>query len=166
MKHEAILACLKGCLLPEWEAIPDFGLYMDQVITFVGRSFPGIAGRLDLTPSMINNYVKAGMIDKPSGKKYSRDALAQLLMIIQLKLTTPMEIMKILLHPENEASTKDLYALFRKYQDQVIEEFRLQEDAPRLMYALKSSSLQLIMRLSDEACQESVSPSGGTAAGC
>ena len=158
MKHEAILACLKGCLLPEWEAIPDFGLYMDQVITFVGRSFPGIAGRLDLTPSMINNYVKAGMIDKPSGKKYSRDALAQLLMIIQLKLTTPMEIMKILLHPENEASTKDLYALFRK--------FRLQEDAPRLMYALKSSSLQLIMRLSDEACQESVSPSGGTAAGC
>ena len=42
MKHEAILACLKGCLLPEWDAIPDFGLYMDQVITFVGRSFPGI----------------------------------------------------------------------------------------------------------------------------
>ena len=149
MKHEAILECLQGCLLPDWETLPDFGLYMDQIITFVNRSFPGVAGRLELTPSMINNYVKAGLMDKPSGKKYSREALAQLLMIIQLKLTTPMDIMKTLLHPEKPAETKNLYALFRQYQDQVIAEYRNQEDAPRLMYALKSSSLQLIMRLSD-----------------
>ena len=44
-----------------------------------------------------NNYVKAGMMDKPSGKKYSRESLAQLLMIVQLKLTTPMDLMKTLL---------------------------------------------------------------------
>ena len=91
MKHEAILKSLEGCRLPDWEKLPDFGMYMDQMITFVNRSFPGTEGRLDLTASMINNYVKAGIIDKPSGKKYSRDALAQLLMIVQLKLTTPME---------------------------------------------------------------------------
>ena len=90
MKHEAILKSLEGCRLPDWEKLPDFGMYMDQMITFVNRSFPGTEGRLDLTASMINNYVKAGIIDKPSGKKYSRDALAQLLMIVQLKLTTPI----------------------------------------------------------------------------
>ena len=150
MKHEDILESLQGCRLPDWEKLPDFGLYMDQMITFVNRSFPGTEGRLDLTASMINNYVKAGMIDKPEGKKYSRDALAQLLMIVQLKLTTPMEVMKTLLHPEDGTETRDLYDHFQRYQDQVIAEYRDQEDAPRLMYALKSSALQWIMRLSDE----------------
>ena len=149
MKHEAILESLEGCRLPDWEKLPDFGMYMDQMITFVNRAFPGAAGRLDLTASMINNYVKAGVIDKPSGKKYSQDALAQLLMIVQLKLTTPMEVIRMLLHPEDGSETKDLYTLFRQYQDQVISEYRNQDDAPRLMYALKSSALQWIMRLSE-----------------
>jgi len=150
MKHEAILESLEGCRLPDWEKLPDFGMYMDQMITFVNRSFPGTEGRLDLTASMINNYVKAGIIDKPSGKKYSRDALAQLLMIVQLKLTTPMEIMRMLLHPEDGSETKDLYTLFQQYQEQVISEYRSQDDVPRLMYALKSSALQWIMRLSEQ----------------
>lgn len=150
MKHEAILESLEGCRLPDWEKLPDFGMYMDQMITFVNRSFPGTEGRLDLTASMINNYVKAGIIDKPSGKKYSRDALAQLLMIVQLKLTTPMEVMRMLLHPEDGSETKDLYTLFQQYQEQVISEYRSQDDVPRLMYALKSSALQWIMRLSEQ----------------
>ena len=150
MTHEEILGHLQGCLLPDWETLPDFGLYKDQLISFINRSLPGISGKLDLTSSMINNYVKAGMIEKPDGKKYSREALAQLLMIIQLKLTTPMDVMKTLLHPGDGTDTKTLYTIFRQYQDQVIAEYKKKEDAPRLMYALKSSSLQLIMRLSDE----------------
>ena len=68
MTHDEILKRLEGCHLPEWDELPDFGLYMDQLVTYVGRTFPGISGRLDLTSSMINNYVKAGLIDKPTGK--------------------------------------------------------------------------------------------------
>ena len=150
MTHEAILEHLQGCLLPDWETLPDFGLYKDQLISFINRSLPSVNGQIDLTASMINNYVKAGLIEKPNGKKYSRDALAQLLMIVQLKLTTPMEIMRMLLHPEDGSETKDLYTLFQQYQEQVISEYRSQDDAPRLMYALKSSALQWIMRLSEE----------------
>ena len=108
-----------------------------------------MSGRLDLTASMINNYVKAGMIDKPSGKKYSRESLAQLLMIVQLKLTTPMDMMKTLLHPENDKEVRELYHQFQQYQEQVIATYEKDADAPPLMYALKSSSLQLILRLSD-----------------
>ena len=66
MTHDEILAQLQGCRLPEWEELPDFGLYMDQLVTYVARTFPGISGRLDLTPSMINNYVKVGLIEKPT----------------------------------------------------------------------------------------------------
>ena len=118
--------------------------------TGLGQAFPGIERQIDLTPSMINNYVKAGLMDKPLGKKYSREAIAQLLMIIQLKLTTPMDLMKTLLHPENGTETKDLYMLFRQCQEQVIVRYQDEETAPRLMYALKSSALQLITRLSDD----------------
>lgn len=150
MTHEAIIEHLRGCLLPDWETLPDFGLYKDQMISFVNRSFPGVCGRLDLTANMINNYVKAGLIEKPAGKKYSREALAQLLMVVQLKLTTPMEMVKTLLHPGDGTETRALYSQFRAYQEQVIAEYEKQEEAPRLMYALKSSSLQLMMLLSGE----------------
>ena len=120
------------------------------MISYISRSLPGVSGKLDLTASMINNYVKAGLIDKPTGKKYSREALAQLFMIVQLKLTTPMELVKSLLHPDDGTETKELYCQFRQYQDQVIAEYGKQEDAPPLMYALKSSSFQYIMHLSGE----------------
>ena len=150
MTHEAILEHLQGCLLPDWETLPDFGLYKDQLIAFINRSLPGIAGRLDLTASMINNYVKAGLIEKPTGKKYSREALAQLLIVIQLKLTTPMELIKTLLNPKEGGDIQALYTQFRQYQDQVILEYGSQQDAPRLMCALKSSTLQYILRLAGE----------------
>ena len=143
MTHEAILEHLQGCLLPDWETLPDFGLYKDQMISYISRSLPGISGQLDLTASMINNYVKAGLIDKPAGKKYSREALAQLFMVVQLKLTTPMDLVKSLLHPGDGTDTKE-------YQDRVISEYQKQEDCPRLMYALQSSTFQYMMRLSGE----------------
>ena len=150
MTHEAILEHLQGCRLPDWETLPDFGLYKDQLISYINRSLPGLSGRLDLTSSMINNYVKAGLIEKPTGKKYSREALAQLLMIVQLKLTTPMDLMKTLLHPEGETGIQELYTDFRQYQEQIISEYKKQGDSPCLMYALKSSSFQYIMRLSGQ----------------
>ena len=148
MTHEQILEHLQGCLLPEWETLPDFGLYKDQLISFINRSLPSVSGRLDLTASMINNYVKAGLIEKPCGKKYSREALAQLLIVTQLKLTTPMELIKTLLNPEDGEDMQALYTRFRQYQDQVIQEYKDKEDAPPLMCALKSSTLQYILRLS------------------
>ncbi|MBO7663730.1 MAG: DUF1836 domain-containing protein [Clostridia bacterium] len=148
MTHEEILEHLYGCLLPDWEKLPDFGLYKDQLIVYISRELPGLNGIADLTSSMINNYVKAGLIEKPNGKKYSREALAQLLMIIQLKLTTPMELVKTLLHPEDGTETKVLYEVFRQYQEQAISAYKNMEDAPRLKYALQSSFFQYIMRVS------------------
>ena len=150
MTHDEILKRLESCHLPEWDELPDFGLYMDQLVTYVARTFPGISGRLDLTSSMINNYVKAGLIEKPTGKKYSREALAQLLMIVPLKMTTPMELVKSLLHPDDGTETETLYRQFRQYQEQVISDCGKQEDVPRLMYALKSSTFQYMMHLSGE----------------
>ena len=147
MTHDEILDKLEGSKLPEWEELPDFGLYMDQLVTYVSRTFPGISGRLDLTSSMINNYVKAGLIDKPIGKKYSRDSLAQLLMISLMKVTTPLDVMKKLLHPENGIKTEEMYVSFVDAQLRIKDEIIARGHIPALDYALESASLQLALRL-------------------
>ena len=147
MTHDEILNRLEGCRLPEWDELPDFGLYMDQLVTYVARTFPGISGRLDLTSSMINNYVKAGLIDKPAGKKYSREALAQLLMISLMKVSTPLDVMKKILHPEGGTETKEMYISFVATQRRVKDEIIAKGNIPALDYALESASLQLALRL-------------------
>ena len=70
--------------LPQWELLPDIGLYMDQVITLMDRTFSPALPKGEMTKSMVNNYVKVGMIPRPVGKKYDREHLAMLLMICVL----------------------------------------------------------------------------------
>lgn len=70
---------------------------MNQLVTYVGKSLPGLGSRLELTSNIINNYVEVGL----AGEKYSREALAKPLIICLMKLTTPLEIMKTLLHPSD-----------------------------------------------------------------
>ena len=94
---------------PAWESLPDFGLYMDQLLTFTERCFPG-----EVTAGMINSYVKAGIIRRPDGKKYSREALAQLLMVCGLKAATPLDSLRKLLHPGESPDTAALYESFRR----------------------------------------------------
>ena len=103
---------------------------------------------------MINNYVKAGLIDRPTGKKYSREALAQLLMISLMKMTTPLEVMKKLLHPEDGADTRALYESFVRAQRRIREEITSRGSIPALDYALESASLQLALRLLTEGRKE------------
>src|SRR5690554_2786966 len=70
-----------------WERLPELELYMDQVLTFMNRPlepFTPDKERL-LTPSMINNYVKDGVLSRPMHKKYSRGLLALLMMICTLR---------------------------------------------------------------------------------
>ena len=83
--------------LPEWEILPDIGLYMDQVVTLMDRTFSPALPKGEMTKSMVNNYVKVGMIPRPTGKKYDRDHLAMLIMIGVLKQALSMESISRLL---------------------------------------------------------------------
>lgn len=87
----------KALSLPQWALLPDIGLYMDQVITLMERVFAPALGPGEITKSMVNNYVKVGLIKRPVGKKYDREHLAQLLMIGVLKQALSLEdIAKVL----------------------------------------------------------------------
>ena len=51
---------LKTCHLPRWEELPDFDLYMDQVISLIERYLNILDDGKEriITSAMINNYVK------------------------------------------------------------------------------------------------------------
>ena len=101
-----------ACILPAWSLIPDIGLYMDQVMTLMERIFgqmPGVGG---ITKSMVNNYVKAGLVRRPAGKRYDRDQLAQLIMVAVLKQALSMEEIAKVLSLLCAQSVEDGYTRF------------------------------------------------------
>lgn len=73
--------------LPRWEELPAFDIYMDQMITLVKQYVKDLFDEDDviITNSMINNYVKMGMIPKPVKKRYNRVHIAYLLAITLIK---------------------------------------------------------------------------------
>lgn len=109
---------------PAWEFLPDLGLYMDQVITYLEQKCRALYpdGQAFITPSMINNYVKSGVISRPEGKKYNRELLAQLVMLCTLKPARSLEELKSLLKPSNNQSMQVYYEIFCQMQNTVFSE--------------------------------------------
>lgn len=72
---------------PKWEDLPELDLYLDQVLLYVNQTTQSLRQDSDkgLTASMINNYVKHGLVDKPIKKKYNRQQLARLIAITVFK---------------------------------------------------------------------------------
>lgn len=94
-------AVLSSYSLPRWEDLPDLELYMDQVISLIRKYleiFYEVTGAEKfITPSMINNYVKLGIIPAPVKKKYSKKHLAYLLIVCTLKQTLDMSTIQKLI---------------------------------------------------------------------
>ena len=68
---ESFIASLAQPSIPHWDALPDLDLYMDQVIAFMEKYLSLFGDSRDklITPSMINNYVKLGVLPPPVKKK-------------------------------------------------------------------------------------------------
>lgn len=108
-----------------WDQIPDLGLYMDQVITFITRAYEPLYGdttKSYLSAPMINNYVKNKLIPRPTGKKYSRLQIAMLIMIVALKRVCLMEDIREMLRVESPDDVQPLYELFCQRQEESIHE--------------------------------------------
>lgn len=101
--------------LPRWAELPDLELYMDQVLSLIERylgSYPGFDGR-GLTASMVNNYVKLGVMPPPVRKKYTRVHLAYLIVICVLKASLPIDSIRNIVAasvlPEGESAFYDRF---------------------------------------------------------
>ncbi|KRL85531.1 DUF1836 domain-containing protein [Lacticaseibacillus pantheris] len=78
------LAQLAQANWPRWADLPQFDLYMDQVLQFVNE-LTAPTGMGELTATMVNNYVKKGVISAPTKKKYGRTQIANIIVIAILK---------------------------------------------------------------------------------
>jgi hypothetical protein len=73
--------------LPRWEELPDFPLYIDQVVYYIEDKlhFLTFNDEKIITNSMINNYVKHGIVKPPIKKKYEKVHLAYFIVVCILK---------------------------------------------------------------------------------
>ena len=85
-----VAACAAGFALPRYRDLPAVGLYLDQTVQYVNACFRTFCG-VELTPSMVSNYVKKGILSHPVKKKYTRDQIASLLYIVVSKTVLSME---------------------------------------------------------------------------
>ena len=77
------------CTSPRYDEIPSIDLYMDQLVGFLEDTLAPLyqPGEKIITRSMVNNYVKQGVLASAAGKKYTRSHIAYLIVICTLKQT-------------------------------------------------------------------------------
>lgn len=83
-----------------WDQLPDFALYMDQVLSYMDRQVIRFSDDDALTAAMVNNYTKSGLVPRAEGKKYNREHLAYLTAICILKRVMSARDMDLLLQEE------------------------------------------------------------------
>ena len=83
-----LLRKLKSIDYVKTEDIPNIGLYMDQVTTFMDEQLNACKRYENdkiLTKTMINNYAKNDLLPPPEKKKYSKEHLLTLIFIYYFK---------------------------------------------------------------------------------
>lgn len=110
--------------LPRWEELPELDLYMDQVITLVDQYLSSVIHskkHMLLTPSMVNNYVKNGMIPSPKKKRYTRKHVAFLIAITLLKqVLTIAEVKQGIVFQGKMIGIRNAYNLYCEMQEEAI----------------------------------------------
>lgn len=133
-----------------WERMPEIYLYMDQVITYMHSQLSLFERTPDsplLTSSMINNYVKNGVLERPDKKKYSRDHLATLMVICMLKQVLSLQDISSLLQSSlsNGESRRELYESYSQAQTEALQQVcrRVEDCIPQGEDALRRLAMEL-----------------------
>lgn len=80
---------------PNWQELPSDPLFNHEVVDYLNQTLQAISHQGPLiTSTMIQNYVKWGFLTKPQGRKYTRDHLAQLIIISIFKQVLTIDQVK------------------------------------------------------------------------
>ena len=110
--------------------IPNIGLYMDQVTTFMDNHLYSVKRFEDdkaLTKTMINNYAKNDLLPSPEKKKYDKDHILLLTFIYYFKSVLSISDIKKLLQPisdkyfqaKNGPQLEDIYNELESYMSSI-----------------------------------------------
>ncbi len=87
--------------MPRYHEIPNVGLYLEQTAKYI-NSYLAPLGNMEMTTSMISNYVKKGYISNPVKKQYYAEQIAYLFFIAIAKTVLSMENIQKLFEMQKE----------------------------------------------------------------
>lgn len=128
------------------DKIPSIPLYIDQVTMYLDEIFNELKINEEekiLTKTMINNYVKAGLIKSPLKKKYTKEQIMKLIMIYKFKNVISINDIKDVLNFDEDVPR--VYKLFLETEKEVIkkvEELKNKDDLDTIFKLLISANLQ------------------------
>ena len=130
-----------------WEQLPDIPLYMDQVVSYLSKQLISFEEGDSLTPAMINNYIKDGLLARANGKKYGQEHLAYLTAITALKQVLSVREMRALTAIGRERrDSKRQYEYFWKYLDEALTSTAQRLDENTTDHDLPKVVLELALR--------------------
>ena len=107
-----LISSIKEFKLPEYENIPDMGLYLEQTVRYV-QDFLSPLPNIAITGSMVSNYVKKGLIANPVKKLYYREHIAYIIFIAVAKTVLSLEDIQLLIKLQKETyDEKTAYEYF------------------------------------------------------
>ncbi len=116
----AIAASIREFKLPEYDTIPDVGLYLEQATKYISAHLEPLEG-ITITGSMISNYVKRGLVANPVKKQYSREQVAYLIFIAIAKAVLSLEDLQVLIDLQKKTYTaKTAYEYFCRELENVL----------------------------------------------
>lgn len=109
---EKMIAQISEFRMPRYREIPDVGLYLDQTVKYMNRYLAPL-GCMEITASMVSNYVKKGYIVSPVRKQYSAEQIAYLMFIAVAKSALSMEnIMRLFQMQKKTYTVQHAYDYF------------------------------------------------------
>ena len=76
--------------LPRYTQLPDMGLYLEQTVQYINQCLKPL-GCMDVTGSMVRNYVKMDLIENPVKKRYYANQIAHIICVTMLKHVMELE---------------------------------------------------------------------------
>ena len=108
---------LQNYRLPDWDEIPNFGLYMEQVTALLQEYLdylpPELKEEQFITAATINNYVRIKVMPEPVKRRYYRVHIAYLIIILTLKHSLSIALIQKLIPMDlPEEKVKDIYSAY------------------------------------------------------
>lgn len=137
--------------LPRYKEIPNVGLYLEQTVKYINDCIAPLG--MEITPSMLSNYVKKGYVDRPVKKQYNSEQIAYLIFMSIVKQTLTMENIATLFQLQKQThTTEEAYDYFCEELEKKVKKLfagDYQDSAPEDMSFEKRTLRSVVVAISN-----------------
>ena len=139
--------------LPTYREIPAVGLYLDQTSKYINECLKPVVN-VEMTNSMISNYVKKHLIANPIKKQYYREQIADLIFIALTKHILSLDYVDRILKKQRKLmDSEQAYSIFIEYFDEYLhqifagKEIRKVDDKDESKALLKNVVISIVRQI-------------------